>query len=169
MSLNEAIQQIDALLSVRSEDEHLEFKAAESRYDFEELVDYCVALANQGGGRMVLGVTDKVPRRVVGTKAFDVPERTVAGIHDRLHLKVTCDEVAHPGGRVLVFHVPSRPVGQPIHYKGRYLMRAGEEIAPMSPDQLKHIMAEGEHDWSLMPAVMGCDGEKVVQLLDTQS
>ena len=80
-------QQIDALLGVRSEDEHLEFKAAENRYDFEELVDYCVALANEGGGRMILGVTDKVPRRVVGTKAFDVPERTVAGIYERLGLK----------------------------------------------------------------------------------
>lgn len=31
---------IDALLSVRSETEHLEFKVAENRYDFEELVDY---------------------------------------------------------------------------------------------------------------------------------
>jgi ATP-dependent DNA helicase RecG len=162
-------EQIDALLNVRSENEHLEFKSAENRYDFEELVDYCVALANESGGRMLLGITDKVPRRVVGTKAFDVPERTVAGIYERLHLKVTFDEVAHPAGRVLVFHVPSRPVGQPVHYKGRYLMRAGEELVPMTPDQLKKIMAEGEPDWALKPAMTECDGEKVVQVLDTQS
>lgn len=160
---------IDALLLVRSENEHLEFKAAENRYDFEDLVDYCVALANEGGGRMILGVTDKLPRRVVGTKAFEVPERTVAGIHERLELKVTFDEVPHPNGRVLVFHVPSRPTGQPIHYKGRYLMRAGEELVPMSPDQLKKVMAEGEPDWSLRAALTGCDGAKVVELLDTQS
>lgn len=132
-------------------------------------MDYCVALANEGGGRMVLGVTDKLPRRVVGTKAFDVPERTVAGLHDRLHLKVTFDEVAHPDGRVLVFHVPSRPVGQAVHYKGRYLMRAGEELVPMSPDQLKRIMAEGEPAWLSQPAMNDCDDDKVVQLLDTQS
>lgn len=73
------VSEIDALLSTRSEDEHLEFKAAENRYDFEELVEYCVALSNEGGGRIILGVTDKVPRRVVGTKAFGVPERTVGG------------------------------------------------------------------------------------------
>ena len=163
------IPQIDALLTVRSEDEHLEFKEAANNFHFEELVDYCVALANEGGGRMLLGITDKVPRRVVGTKAFDVPERTVAGIYERLHLKVTFDEVAHPAGRVLVFHVPSRPVGQPVHYKGRYLMRAGEELVPMTPDQLKKIMAEGEPDWALKPAMTECDGEKVVQVLDTQS
>jgi ATP-dependent DNA helicase RecG len=118
---------------------------------------------------MLLGITDKVPRWVVGTKAFEVPERTVAGIYERLHLKVTFDEVAHPAGRVLVFHVPSRPVGQPVHYKGRYLMRAGEELVPMTPDQLKKIMAEGEPDWALKPAMTECDGEKVVQVLDTQS
>lgn len=162
-------QQIDALLSVRSEDEHLEFKVAENRYDFEELVGYCVALANEGGGRMILGVTDKLPRRVVGTQAFDVPERTVAGIHERLQLKVTFEEIAHPDGRVLVFHVPSRPQGHPVHYEGRYLMRAGEKLVPMSPDQLRRIVSEGELDWSLMPAMTNCGGEKIVQLLDTQS
>lgn len=163
------LEEIDGLLNVRSEDEHLEFKSAENRYDFEELVDYCVALANEGGGRMLLGITDKAPRRVVGTRAFEVPERTVAGVHERLHLKVTFDEIPHPEGRVLVFHVPSRPVGQPVHYKGRYLMRAGEELVPMTPDQLKKIMAEGEPDWAVKPAIAECDGEKVVQLLDTQS
>ena len=71
------VPQIDALLTVRSEDEHLEFKDAANNFPFEELVDYCVALANEGGGRMLLGITDKMPRRVAGTKAFEVPERTV--------------------------------------------------------------------------------------------
>ncbi len=132
-------------------------------------MDYCAALANDGGGRIILGLTDKVPRRVVGTKAFDVPERTVAGLHERLQLKVTFDEVTHPGGRVLVFHIPSRPVGQPVHFKGRYLMRAGEELVPMSPDQLKAIFAEGQPDWLSQPALTDCDDDKVVQLLDTQS
>jgi ATP-dependent DNA helicase RecG len=162
-------QEIDAALSVRSEDEHLEFKAAENRYDFEELVGYCVALANEGGGRMILGVTNKPPRRVVGTAAFDVPERTVGGIHERLRLKVTFDEVMHPAGRVLVFHVPSRPKGQPVHYNGRYLMRAGDELVPMSPDQLCRIVTEGQPDWLSQPAMVDCNDDKVVQLLDTQS
>jgi len=33
------------------EDEHLEFKQAKRRYDFDELVRCCAALANEGGGR----------------------------------------------------------------------------------------------------------------------
>lgn len=160
---------IDALLPIRSEGEHLEFKAAENRYDFEEMVDYCVALANEGGGRFILGVTDAAPRRVVGTKAFEIPERTVAGIHDRLHLKVDFDEVAHPNGRVLVFHIPSRPVGHPVHYRGRYLMRAGDELAPMSADRLRQIFDEGKPDWFSQSAKESASADDVVAMLDTQS
>ena len=163
------VADIDALLPIRSEGEHLEFKAAENRYDFEEMVDYCVALANEGGGRFILGVTDAAPRRVVGTKAFDIPERTVAGIHDRLHLKVDFDEVAHPDGRVLVFHIPSRPSGHPVHYRGRYLMRAGHELVPMSPDRLRQIFDEGKPDWFSQPARESASADDVVALLDTQS
>lgn len=58
------------------ENEHLEFKEAKTRYDFEELVKYCVAFANEGGGRMILGVTDRLPRAVVGSQAFPDLERT---------------------------------------------------------------------------------------------
>src|SRR3972149_925097 len=71
--MNERVQQLELWMQAR-ESEHFEFKEAKQRYDFEELVDYCVALANEGGGKMVLGVTDKVPRSVVGTKSFDIPE-----------------------------------------------------------------------------------------------
>lgn len=162
-------QDIDSLLTIRSENEHVEFKEANNRYDFQELVDYCVALANERGGRMILGVTDKIPRKVVGTRAFDVPERTVGGIYERLHLKVTFEEVAHPEGRVLIFHVPSRPIGRPVHYNGRYLMRAGEDLVPMSPDQLEEIFAEGRADWLEEPAFQKCDAGKVIELLDSQS
>lgn len=159
---------IDGLLSVRSENERLEFKEAKTGFGFDKLVDYCVAIANEGGGRIVLGVTDQPPRRVVGTAAFEIPERTTAGIHERLHCKVTCDEVQHPDGRALVFQVPSRPVGQPVHHDGRYLMRAGESLVAMSPDQLQAIIEEKRPDWALRPARAGCDGQAVVDLLDTQ-
>jgi ATP-dependent DNA helicase RecG len=153
---------------LRSENEHIEFKEAKNRFDFEELVNYCVALANEGGGRMVLGVSDKPPRRVVGTRAFDVPERTVAGIYERIHLKVLWQEIQHPDGRVLVFEVPPRPVGHPLHYDGRYWMRAGEELVPMTPDQLKRIIDEGKPEFVDQSARSGCTEEDVVSLLDVQ-
>lgn len=162
-------EEVDRLLATRSEDEHLEFKQAANSYPFEKLVDYCAALANEGGGQIVLGVTDKPPRHVVGTSAFEVPTRTVAGIHDRLRLKISWDEVDHPDGRVLLFRVPSRPLGQAISHKGRFLMRVGEQLVPMLSDQLKRIMSEGEPDWTQRSAMTTVDSHTVTQLLDTQS
>ncbi len=140
--------QLEKWLAAPSEDEHLEFKEAKNRFDFEKLVAYCAALANEGGGHMVLGVTDKLPRQVVGTAAFDNLERTKAGLLERLHLRVFVEEIFHPKGRVLVFEVPSRPIGMPVQYKGTYWMRGGEELVPMTPDMLKRIFDESGPDFS---------------------
>ena len=130
------------------EDEHLEFKEAKNRFDFEELVKYCAAIANEGGGKLILGVTNKRPRRVVDCRAFESLERTKAGLTERLHLRFDIDEIEHPDGRVLVFHVPPRPIGMPIQYRGSYWMRAGEGLVPMTPDRLKRIFDEAGPDFS---------------------
>ena len=110
-------QQLQEWLNAK-EDEHLEFKEAKNRFDFERLVKYCAALANEGGGSIILGVTDRLPRRVVGSQAFDELERTKAGLIERLRLRIEAGEIRHPGGRVLVFTVPSRPIGVPIPSRG---------------------------------------------------
>jgi ATP-dependent DNA helicase RecG len=130
------------------EDEHLECKEAKKNFHFETLVKYCVALANEGGGRMVLGVTDKPPRRVVGSQAFHDLERTKAGLIERLRLRVEVEEIRHPDGRVLVFQVPPRPIGMPLQYEGAYWMRGGEDLIPMTPDLLQRIFAEAGPDFS---------------------
>ena len=130
------------------EDEHLEFKEAKKNFHFETLVKYCVALANEGGGRMILGVTDKLPRKVVGSQAFSNLERTKAGLIDRVRLRIDVEEIQHPNGRVLVFQVPSHPIGMPMQYKGAYWMRGGEVLIPMTPDLLQRIFAESGPDFS---------------------
>ena len=130
------------------EDEHLEFKEAKESYHFEELVKYCSALANEGGGKMILGVTDKKPRVVVGTNAFDPLERTKPGLIERLRLRTEAEEFPWEGKRVLIFHIPSRPVGWPIPYKGGYWMRGGDGLVPMTPDMLKGIFAETGPDYT---------------------
>lgn len=131
-----------------AEDEHLEFKEAKRRFDFEELVRYCAALANEGGGRIILGVTDKPPRKIVGTQAFPTLERTKAGLVERLHLRVDAETIDHEGKRILIFTAPPRPIGMPIQYKGAYWMRGGESLVPMTQDLLKRIFAEAQPDFS---------------------
>ena len=130
------------------EDEHLEFKRAKTQFHFEKLVKYCVALANEGGGKMILGVTDRRPRTVVGSRAFPDLEWTKAGLIERLRLRLDVEELQHPDGRVLVFQVPPRPIGMPLEYQGAYLMRGGESLIPMTPDQLQRIFAETGPDFS---------------------
>ena len=145
--MNERIRQLEVWMQAR-EGEHFEFKEAKQRYDFEELVKYCVALANEGGGRMMLGVTDKLPRRVVGTQSFLNLEGTKAGLIERIRLRIDTEEINHPDGRVVVFQVPSRPIGMPVHYGGRYFMRSGGNLAPMLPDMLKRIFDEAGPDYT---------------------
>jgi len=97
---------------------------------------------------VVLGVTDKKPRKVVGCNAFHQPARTVGGLVEKLRLKIECEEIPHPDGRVLIFHVPGRPLGMPIEVRGTYWMRAGESLRPMTQDELKRIFLEAGPDYS---------------------
>lgn len=159
-------------LSAPAESEHLEFKEAKQQFDTTKLLRYCVALANEGGGHLVLGVTDRPPRRVVGTQAFaaatdlnDIKARIV----DKLHIRVDVHELAHAEGRVLVFEIPSRPQGQPLEIDGAYLMRAGDDLVPMTPDHLRRIFAEGQPDWFAQAAKENASADEVIALLDTQA
>lgn len=126
----------------------LEFKEARTSFHFEELAKYCVALANEGGGKIIFGVSDARPRQVVGTAAFAEPGRTEAGLFQTLHRRIPVEEVAHEGKRVLVVHVPARPRGEALAYKGAFLMRRGDALVGMDNDQLRAIHAEIETDLS---------------------
>ncbi len=89
-----------------SEDERLEFKEANTQFDSLKLTRYCVALANEGGGRLILGVSDKRPRRVVGTNTYTDVAALKRDQGQRVGLRIDADVLAHPGGRVLVVSVP---------------------------------------------------------------
>lgn len=146
--MSTTLEQLEAWMQADSEDEHLEFKEAKGSYHFEKLVKYCVALANEDGGRFILGVTNSAPRKVVGTAAFPEMQRTKASLFQRLHLRIDVEQLQHPDGRVLVFHVPPRPVGTPVEYKGTYWMRVGEELRGMTSEELRRILDEASPDFS---------------------
>lgn len=159
-------------LAAPTETECLEFKEAKQQFDSSRLLDYCVALGNEGGGYLVLGVSNTHPRRVVGTQAFrtDVHLNEVKLlVFQRLRIRPEVVELDHPDGRVLVFSVPGRPVGEPLHIDGRYWMRAGESLVGMTPDQLRRIMHEDRPEWLEVSAVSEVSADDVVTLLDTQS
>ncbi len=162
-------EQIDLWRRTPSENQRLEFKEAKTQFDNRRLYEYCVALANEGGGRLLLGISNKPPRPVVGTQAFNDPVAMAGKLFQAVGFRVDIEEVAHPDGRVLVFHVPPRPRGTAYHLDGKYLMRSGEALVPMSEDQLRRIFAEGEPDWLEEHSKKGLDAQEVVDLLDTQT
>jgi ATP-dependent DNA helicase RecG len=127
---------------------NLEFKEARSNYHFAKLVEYCVALANEGGGKFILGVTDTRPRRIVGSAAFAEPGRTEAGLHQRLFHRIPVEELQTSDGRVVIVHVPGRLPGAAWNIDGRYLKRAGDELTALSDAELRAIFAETGPDFS---------------------
>jgi ATP-dependent DNA helicase RecG len=138
-------------LMTEPEGERLEFKEAKTNYHFDKLVEYCAALSNEGGGKMILGVSDRRPRTVVGSAAFSEPGRTLSGLMDRLRLRIGWTELQHPRGRVLIFDVPAHPIGMPIEVNGAYLTRQGDSIRSMRPDELRRILEKAEPDFSAQP------------------
>lgn len=141
------INELYSLMKQR-ESAHLEFKEAKNNYDSDKLTQYCCALSNECGGKIVLGVSDKLPRHIVGSQACRNLDKTKSDLITRLHLRIEAEELLVNDKRVIIFTIPSRPIGVPIQYQGIYWMRRGEELVSMTPDMLKRIFNEAEPDFS---------------------
>lgn len=161
--------QIDLWLQEPTEHQTLEFKEAKNQYEKRKLYEYCVAIANEGGGKILMGVTDARPRKVVGTRAFMNRVQIEEEIFQNVGFRVDVEEVAHPSGRVLVFHIPQRLQGSAYHFDGKYLMRSGSSLTAMSEDRLRAIFAEGQPHWGEKPTRNGLSAAQVIELLDTQT
>jgi ATP-dependent DNA helicase RecG len=129
--MDSLINEVYSLIK-QKEGAHLEFKEAKNNYDSDKLTQYCCSLANEGGGKMLLGVADKMPRSIVGSQACRNLEKTKSDLTTRLHLRIDAEELLVDSKRVIIFTIPSRPIGVPIQYQGIYWMRRGEELVSMT-------------------------------------
>lgn len=142
-----SIEELKRLITAE-EDEHCEFKEAKYNYNSNDLTDYCVALSNEGGGYFILGVTNTKPRKIVGTQSFLNLEEIKHQLLQRIHIRVDAVQLGKGEERVVIFSIPPRPIGTPLEYKGRYLMRSGSSLEAMTPEHLKVILAENQPDFS---------------------
>ena len=140
-------EQIDNLLNAK-EGEAYQFKEAKRNFDSREAAKCCCALANCGGGKLVLGITDKRPRKVVGSQAFEQPERTRKGLMDTLKIMVDFQVYDYEGKRVLVFEVSGRPLGLPVQADGTAWWYDGDSLIPMPEDVRRRIYEETGTDFS---------------------
>ena len=141
------IETIAQLLNAK-EGEHYQFKEAKTSFDFKQAAKCCCALANCGGGKLIFGISDQRPRQVVGSEAFDQPERTRKSLIDKLRIMVDFQHYDHEGKRVLVFDVASRPSGLPVQLDGVAWWYEGDSLIPMPEDIRRKIYDETGFDFS---------------------
>ena len=134
---------LDRLLA-QPEGPSLECKEAKGGFNDEKLRRYLCALANEGGGHLVLGVTDRRPRRVVGTQAFPHVQADIRRIRESLKPapRVEAVEIDHPGGRTVVFETGSRARGQVVRHDRVRWVRDGESLTDMDDGRLRQILLE---------------------------
>lgn len=156
---------IEKLRTMRESEDHVEFKKCkEGNMAFNGgskpkpadrrkcILGYVVALANEGGGYLVLGLEDAYPHNVVGTKQnLNSLGELESKIYNELGIRTYIYEIFDKdGNRVVVIDVPSRPVGIVYTFEDVPLMRVGEDLLPMDQRTLLAILQEHEPDFSQM-------------------
>lgn len=113
------------------------------------ILGYVVALCNEGGGFLVIGMSDNYPHEVVGTKqSLGAIGDLEAKIYSDTEIRPKIHELFENHKRVLVIEVPCRPAGRVFTFEDVALMRVGEELKPMSSEVYLNIIQEQEPDFS---------------------
>jgi len=149
------------LLKISSENENLEFKEAKKQISLlgdggrqrKSLLGYVVAIGNEGGGYLILGVKDKInpktgSRDIVGTRTLKDIEDTKSQIFRKINLRIQIEQFFIRDDRVVAVTIPNHLIGQPLKFHGQYLMRVGDELQDMDSSTLRNILNEKLEDFS---------------------
>ena len=144
-------------------------KEVKNGLSLAELYKNCCAIANAGGGNIVLGLSHKTPRKVVGTTACSKPREVERQIAAALKpaIKVEIAEIKHPQGRVVVVMVPSRAKGGAVSHNGVFYTRDGGLLAAMTFDEISRVASEARTHWLDEICISNLTPMEVVGLLDT--
>lgn len=166
--------ELQALLALKESEDGVEFKAAKNNFKYAGgantapkdrrhcVLGYVTAFCNEGGGMLVLGISNEIPHSVVGTNFSEGWERKLEDdiYRDTDKIRVRTEVMYEDAKRVLIIHIPKRPFGKAMKFEGAYLMRIGESLREMSDAELANIMAEQEPDFS----VKICSGLQIAHL-----
>lgn len=158
---------------LKESEDHIEFKEAKHNFNWDGgahkdpkerrhcILGYVAALANEKGGKLVFGMKDHRPHEVVGS-TFEQGNLGALedAIYNKMQIRVPITEEFEPSEdapnkkRVVIFNVPSRPIGKMLKFEGVPLMRTGESLREMSDAEMFKILSEQEPDFSAKP----CEG-----------
>lgn len=152
---------IEEIKSFKETEDKVEFKEAKLNFPFAGgkrteqkerrkcFLGYVVALANEKGGHLILGIKEGKPHTVVGTDfGLDQIGALEDEVYQRLQIRVHIYELFDQTNRVLVCQIPSRPIGKTLKFEGVPLMRSGDSLRNMSDDELYSILSEVEPDFT---------------------
>lgn len=111
----------------------------------KEIAEYAVGIGNAGGGWLIMGVSDRLPRQVLPLKISSENElaKIRESVADSAQIRITIEIVNTQNGPVLVTQIPARPRGMPYHTRdGKYLIRLGEELRGMTLAEIDDIRRE---------------------------
>jgi len=150
---NRIIMTINELKHLKESEDKVEFKEAKTQYAYnsskKSVIGYTVALANEIGGCLVLGMKDVHPHDVCGSKAYEGREGQLEqDVFRDLGVRIETEVLFEGDKRVLVIKIPSRPVGKPLYFKDVALMRVGDGLSRMSEEMYLSIIQEQEPDFS---------------------
>lgn len=150
------IEEIRQLLKLK-EHENLEFKEAKSSFSIlggkeknrKSVLGYCVALGNEGGGKLILGISEGMPRKITGSSALADLNDAKSKIFQQLRMRIKTTEVFdEKSNRIIAIEIPGREKGIPFKFYGVPLMRVGEELIEMDDITETRIRNEIKPDWS---------------------
>ena len=147
-------------LRYHHENEVVEFKKAESSFDFDDLGKYLSALSNEANLRdkdfawLVFGVENK-NRKIVGTTYKNSMTSLQKLKHDLAQHTTDRNtfrdifELTVEGKRVLMFQVPAAPRGIPMGWQGHFYARRGESLVALDMSKYEEIRRQtAVEDWT---------------------
>lgn len=139
-------------LMVGNEAEHVEFKPSlEPR---TEIARYAVGIGNSGGGHLVMGVTNRPPRRIqpVDPLSNDDLQLIRRSVYDSAQIHVQVENLDTPEGNVVVVTIPGRSRGHVFHTRrGDYLIRVGEDLRGLTLAEIDAMRAEAGIEFTAAP------------------
>lgn len=149
------------LMALPNETEWVEFKEAKNNYDFDDLGKYFTALSNEANlnekehGWIVFGITDKSPRKIVGSQyrnsqtGLDNLKSKIAQHTNHQMTFTATHELNLDEGRVVMFEIPPAIRGIPTTWNGIAYGRIKDSLGPLSLHKIDRIREQIPlPDWS---------------------
>jgi len=152
---------LQKFMDLPAETEWVEFKEAKNNFHFDKLGKYFSALSNeanlkgQSSGWLIFGVSDRPPRRIVGSNyrlqkpGLEKLKQEISRQTNHRTTFINVFELISNGHRVVLFQIPPAARGVPTTWQGIAYGRIHDSLGPLSLQEIEQIRRQAAYeDWS---------------------